>query len=53
MEKFKDIPQILWPNEKTHMNYVHIYRATRHIDHLNYEDFLPRHIEYINQKKDV
>ena len=39
------------PDESQHVEYAEVYRATKSIDVLMVEDFLPWNVEYANQKK--
>ena len=51
MIQFKHIPENMWPDEKQHVEYAEVYRATHSTDDLKVTDFLPWNIEYANQKK--
>ena len=39
------------PDESQHVEYAEVYRATKNIDVLKVEDFLPWNIEHANQRK--
>lgn len=45
------MPKDMWPDEKQHVEYTEVYRATHSTDDLKVEDFLPWNIEHPNQKK--
>ena len=51
MQEFVYMPKELWPDEAEHVDYDPVYRATKNINQLTVEDFLPWNVEHKNQKR--
>lgn len=49
--KFKHMPEEIWPDESEHVEYAEVYRAAKHTNALEVDDFLPWNIEHANQMK--
>lgn len=51
MGKFKHMPEAIWPDESENTEYTEVYRATKSVDVLEIDDFLPWNVEHPNQMK--